>query len=136
MGFFEKTIEKTKASTKSLSSKYNESKDTSKIKSQINSEKAKVKECYETIGKEYYRYTYDGDESHKECFDGLVAQINESRKLIEELEAQLDEVRASGAAEREEIKANRDAKVAEIEASDAEAKAEKERIRKENDDTF
>ncbi len=136
MGFLERTIEKTKASTKSMSSKFNESKDTSKIQSQIKAEKAKVKECYETIGKEYYRYTYDGDESHKDCFDSLVKQINDSRKLIEEWEAQLDEIKSKGAEERENIKADRDAKLEEIEASDAEAKAEKERIRKEKDDTF
>lgn len=119
-----------------MSSKFNESKDTSKIQSQIKAEKAKVKECYETIGKEYYRFTYDGDESHKDCFDSLVKQINDSRKLIEEWEAQLDEIKSKGAEERENIKADRDAKLEEIEASDAEAKAEKERIRKEKDDTF
>ncbi|MBE6522756.1 MAG: hypothetical protein E7Z62_06500 [Thermoplasmata archaeon] len=136
MGFFEKTLEKTKASTKSISSKFNETKDTSKIQSQIKSEKEKVKECYETIGKEYYRFTYDGDESHKDCFDSLVQKINDSRKLIEEWEAQLEEIRAKGSEERENIKADRDAKLEEIEASDAEAKAEKERIKKEKDDTF
>ena len=136
MGFLEKTLEKTKASTKSMSSKFNESKDTNKIQSQIKAEKAKVNECYQTIGKEYYRFTYDGDESHKDCFDSLIQQINDSRKLIEEWEAELEDIKSRGAEERENIKADRDAKIEEIEASEAEAKAEKDRIKKEQDDTF
>ncbi len=136
MGFLDKTIEKTKATTKSMSSKFNEGKDANKIESQIKAEKQKVRDLYETIGKEYYRWTYDGDESHKDCFDSLVSQINQSRKTIEELEAQLDEIRTKGKEERDNIKAEHDAKMEEIDAADAEAKAEKERIKKEKDDTF
>jgi hypothetical protein len=136
MGFLDKTIAKAKATAKSTSSKYNESRDASKIKSQIRAEKEKVRECYETIGKEYYRSTYDGDESHKDCFGDLVDRINASRKTIEDLEAQLEEVRAKGQEERDSIKANQDAEIEEIEASDAEAKALKEQMRKDKEDIF
>lgn len=136
MGFLDKTITKAKATAKTTSNKYNESKDARQIQSQIKAEKDKVKECYETIGKEYYRFTVDGDESHKDCFDGLVDQINESRKAIEDLEAQLEELRVNAKMERDDIKATHDAKIQEIEANDAAAKAEKERLKKENDDLF
>ena len=136
MGFLDKTITKAKAAAQTTSSKYSESRDVSKIRSQIKAEKDKVRECYETIGKEYYRYTYDGDESHKDCFDELVARVNASRKLIEELEAQLEDTRARGQEERDTIKADHYAKIEEIEASDAEARAAKDQMKKEKDDVF
>ena len=124
MGFLDKTIAKAKATAKSTSSKYNESRDASKIRSQIRAEKEKVRECY------------DGDESHKDCFGDLVDRINASRKTIEDLEAQLEEVRVKGQEERDSIKANQDAEIEEIEASDAEAKALKEQMRKDKEDVF
>ena len=136
MGFLDKTITRAKATAKSTSSKYNESRDASKITSQIKAEKEKVRECYETIGKEYYRFTYDGDASHKDCFGDLVERINVSRKTIEDLEAQLEEIRAKGQEERENIKADSDSKIEEIEANDAEAKALKEQMKKDKDDIF
>ncbi len=136
MGFLDKTITKAKATAKSTASKYNESRDASKIASQIKAEKEQVRECYETIGKEYYRFTYDGDASHKDCFGDLVERINVSRKTIEDLELQLEEIRARGQGERESIKADQDAKLEEIETTDAEAKALKEQMKRDKDDVF
>lgn len=136
MGFLDKTITKAKASAKATSSKYNESRDANKILSQIKTEKEKVRGCYETIGKEYYRFTYDGDESHKDCFDGLVNDINTSRRIIEDLEAQLAELRAKGQEERDSIKADTDAKIEEIESAEAESRAQKDQARKDKDDVF
>lgn len=136
MGFLDKTINKTKASMSTSSNKLNESREVSKIESQIKEERNKVKENYELIGKEYYRFTVDGDESHKKNFDTYVEQINESRKLIEEYEKQIEEVRAAAKEERENIKAQADARHREIEAEEEAARAEKQQQKKEQDDLF
>ena len=136
MGFLDSAKNKAKSTFSTTSNKYDERKEVGKIESQIKEERNKVKSLYETIGKEYYRYTFDGDESHKANFDSMIAQINESRKLIEEYEAQIEEVRAKAKEERENIKAEHDARAREIEEADAQARAEKEAARKENDDLF
>ncbi len=136
MGFLDKTINRTKSSFGTTSNKVSESREVSKIESQIKEERNKVKSSYETIGKEYYRYTVDGDESHKENFDKLIAGINESRRLIEEYEQQIEDIRAAAKEERENIRAQEEARRKEIEAEEEAARAEKERQKKENDDLF
>ncbi|MBR2254736.1 MAG: hypothetical protein IJ856_02800 [Candidatus Methanomethylophilaceae archaeon] len=136
MGFLDKAINKTKSSLDSSSSKRTENKEVSKIESQIKEESAKVREKYEMIGKEYYRYTYDGDEAHKANFDKWIEEINESRKLIEECEAQIEEIKANGKAERENIKAEAEARAREIEEADQQAKAEKAKEKRGKDDLF
>ncbi len=136
MGFLNKTINKTKASFSTTSSKVSENREISKIESQIKAEGTTVTEIYTTIGKEYYRYTVDGDESHKANFNSLVDEVNESRHLIEEYEAQIEEVRARAKEERDSIKAEAEARQKEIEEAEAQSRAEKEREKKENDDLF
>jgi len=133
MGFLEKTINKTKATMSTSSNKLSETREISKIESQIKEEKNKVKSNYEMIGKEYYRFTVDGDESHKKNFDAYVDEINQSRKLIEEYEKQIEDIRSTAKEERENIKAMADARDREIESEDEAAKAEKQKQKKEDD---
>jgi chromosome segregation ATPase len=136
MGFLDKTISKTKSSFATTSSKLDEKREVNALQNQIKAERAKVKENYETIGKEYYRWTYDSDEEHKKNCDRIVEEINESRQIIEDLEQQISNVRAEGKEHRSTIKAETDAKIEEIEEADAQARDEKEKQRKEREDPF
>ena len=136
MGLFDKTISKTKTTFGSTSSKVGESNEIRKLESQIKDERNKVKETYEVIGKEYYRYTVDGDGSHEDTINKLVDQINESRKLIDDLEAQIKEVRQKAKEERETMKAEAEARQKEIEEAEEQKRLEKKRQEKENDDLF
>ncbi len=136
MGLLDKTINKTKSTFNATTNKLGETKEVSKLESQIKDERNKVKGTYETIGKEYYRWTYDNDEEHKKTIDSLVAQINESRTLIEQYEAEIEEIRQKGKEERYNIKADADAKDKEIDAADEQKRADKQREKKEKDDLF
>jgi hypothetical protein len=136
MGFLDNAKNKAKSTFNTTSSKYDESKQVRALESQIKDERNKVRELYETIGKEYYRYTVDGDESHKNNFDSMIADINKSRELIEELEGQIEDVRAKAKEDRENIKAEADARAREIQEADEQARAEKKAAEKEKDDLF
>ena len=136
MGLLERTASKVKSSVATNKSSLNEMKEVNNLQNQIKAERNKVNEMYTTIGKEYYRWQFEGDESHKKNCDDLVADINQSRKLIENLEAQIGDIREAGKEERSTIKAETDAKLEEIQAADEEARAEKERLRKEREDPF
>ncbi len=136
MGLFDKTINKTKSTISTSGNKMSESKEINKLESQIKTERNKVKEIYEQIGKEYYRYTRDGEESHENTIKSLVAQIDEARTLIEQYEAEIEEVRQKAKEERESIKAAAEARQREIEEAEEQKRLEKERERKEKDDLF
>lgn len=134
MGFFDKTVSKTKTAFGSTSSKMSENSEVRKVESQINAEKNKVKSNYELIGKEYYRYTVDNDESHMDEIKSLVAQVNESRDLIEQLEAQIEEIRQNAKQEREDMKAAAEARQKEIEEQEEAKRQEKKK--QDKDDLF
>ena len=132
MGF----LDKTKATFSSTSSKVNESSEVRKLESQIKDERAKVKDNYELIGKEYYRYTVDNDEAHMEELRKLVDRVNDSRKLIEEYEQEIENVRQKGKEDRESMRAEVEAKQKEVEDEKEAKRQEKKREEKENDDLF
>jgi len=132
MGF----LDKTKATFSSTSSKVNESSEVRKLESQIKDERAKVKDNYELIGKEYYRYTVDNDEAHMEEIRKLVDRVNDSRKLIEEYEQEIENVRQKGKEDRESMRAEVEAKQKEVEDEKEAKRQEKKREEKENDDLF
>ena len=136
MGFLDRATSKMKTSVSTTSNKVSENREVGKIESQIKEERNKVKGAYEAIGKEYYRYATDNDESHKAAMDSLVKDINESRKLIEEYEAQIDEIRANAKSERDSIRAEADAKLREKAEAEQQAKAEKLKAERESDDLF
>ena len=134
MGFIDKVATKSKSAMKRADSKMGESIDVGKIKSKISDEKNKVKENYMNIGKKYYKYSKDGSPELMGEIEDLVAAIDESRKLIEQYEAEIETVKAKGKEEREGIRAQADAELAQKEAAKAEAAKEAEA--KDDDDLF
>ena len=136
MGFLDNAKNKAKSTFNTTSSKYDESKQVRALESQIKDEKTKVRELYESIGKEYYRFTVDGDKAHKNNIKPMIEDVNKSRELIGQLEAQIEEVRTKAKEDRESIKAEADARSKEIEAADEQARADKKAAEKEKDDLF
>ncbi len=136
MGLFDKTSSATKSLFGGSGTKINEASEVKRLEAKINDERAKVKDTYELIGKEYYRYTVDGDGAHEEAINKYVEQINDSRKQIESYEAQIDEVRQKAKEERENLKAAAEAKQKEKEEEEEALRQEKKRIEKEKDDLF
>ena len=136
MGILDKAINKTKSSINTSSTKVAETKEVSTLEAQMKEEKSKVRDLYEDLGQEYYRFTVDKDDEHKKNMLTLIDKINESRKIIEDCEAQIEDVRDKYKEERENIKAEAEARDKEIDEADEQARAEKEAAKKEKEDLF
>ena len=132
MGFLDSAINKTKSVAQQSKNSVNSSIEQSKIKDKINKEKSKVKYIYVDIGKEYYRYTQDKDDSHIDTMDKKAAEVDECRKLIEQYEAELEESKVKSQERKEAIRAEEDAKSKEIDAADSEKRQQK----REEEDLF
>lgn len=132
MGFLDSAINKTKSVAQQSKNSVNSSIEQSKIKDKINKEKSKVKDIYVDIGKEYYRYTQDKDDSHIDTMDKKAAEVDECRKLIEQYEAELEESKVKSQERKEAIRAEEDAKSKEIDAADSEKRQQK----REEEDLF
>jgi hypothetical protein len=136
MGLFDKASSGTKSLFGGSGTKINEAGEVKRLEKMIADEREKVKETYELIGKEYYRYTVDGDGAHEEAINKYVDQINNSRKLITEYELEIDDVRQRAKEERENLKAAAELKQKEKEEEEEALRQEKKRIEKEKDDLF
>jgi len=110
MGFLDKAINNTKASIDSGSSKFNEKVEVEKLESKVRDKKREIDDLCKEIGHETYELAIDKDNAHQQKIEENIKKIKEAKEAIEGYEKEIEEIKAKGKEERENIKAEAQAK--------------------------
>ena len=124
MGFFDKALNETKAAFNATSSKLDETIEVEKLESRIRDERRNIDKLYIEMGKEYYEYNTDKDEAHISKIEENIPKIDESKEKIADYEKQISDLKTKGKQERDDIRADADAKNKAIDEAEGKTSSE------------
>lgn len=118
MGFLDKAMNSVNAAIDTSSSKLDETIEVEKLESKIREQKKIIDNLYMEIGVEYYNNTKEKSKEHKAKMDENIEKIDTAKNIIDELQAQIDNLKSSEKEKRDNIRAEKDAKNRAIDEGD------------------